>query len=105
VRLFVLHIIKFGEPTTSEFTLLNNLINTGSTTSPSGLLTNGLFMYSSYFSNGSFGGQGSDAHYYSSTAIISTPVARSLTFSSGVVNPAASAYQIGEGFAVRCVAP
>ncbi|MCL2038672.1 hypothetical protein FWG86_02110 [Candidatus Saccharibacteria bacterium] len=92
-----------GQATTGEFTLLNNTLNSGSTSSPTGLFTNGLYMYAGAFNYGSFGNQGSYGYYWSST-VSSTTTAFSLYFSSSSVSPAATVNK-GAGFSVRCVAP
>ena len=90
-----------GEPTTGEFTALNNAINAGSTTSPTGLETNGLFQRSGYW-NGSFDGQDSGGYYWSSSQY-SSSYAHYLGFNSTGVNPA-NYSEKRLGFAVRCVA-
>ena len=90
-----------GEPTTGEFTALNNAINAGSTTSPTGLETNGLFQRSGSWSN-SFYFQGSGGIYWSSSQYSSNG-ARGLIFDSTYVLPANYSYK-RDGFAVRCVA-
>ena len=92
-----------GEATTGEFTLLNNTLNSGSTSSPTGLFTNGLYMYAGYFANGSFIYQGSDGGYWSST-VVSAASAFRLAFFSSNVYPANSSNK-GYGLSVRCVAP
>jgi len=92
-----------GQATTGEFTLLNNTINGGSTTSPTGLLTQGLYLYAGYFGSGSFSSQGSDGNYWSST-VSSASNAFRLYFVSSSVNPANSGSK-GLGTSVRCVAP
>jgi uncharacterized protein (TIGR02145 family) len=87
---------------TNEFAKLNTAINNGSTSSPSGLFTNGLYMYSGGWDNG-FNGQGS-VGYYSSSTVYNTTVAYGLYFNSASVNLA----NVGNeryGYAVRCVAP
>ena len=89
-----------GELTTGEFTALNNAINAGSTTSPTGLETNGLFQRSGYWSN-SFSGQGSGGDSWSNSQY-SSVIARSLYFDSTYVSPDYG-YKY-YGFAVRCVA-
>ena len=90
-----------GVSTTGEFTALNNAINAGSTTNPTGLETNGLFQRSGYWSN-SFNNQGSYGYYWSSSQNSSIN-ARSLYFSSTGVVPANYNYK-DIGFAVRCIA-
>jgi uncharacterized protein (TIGR02145 family) len=92
-----------GEPTTGEFTLLNNLINNGLTSTSQGLLTNGLFMYSGYFWNGSFNSQGGEGYFWSST-VLSAAVVHDLYFDSDYVDIANNSNK-SFGYAVRCVAP
>ena len=92
-----------GEPTTGEFTALNNAnaINGGLTNTDAGLLANGLFQRSGYWGNG-FSSQGSVGRYWSSSQDSST-LARGLYFSSAYVYPANYGYK-SYGFSVRCVA-
>ena len=93
-----------GQVTTGEYTLLNNVINSGSTTSDSGLRTNSLFMYNGAFGSGSFSSIGSWGGYLSSTVGTTTGV-NIINFSSTiVVNPAPNNAK-GNGRSVRCVAP
>ncbi|MCL2038575.1 hypothetical protein FWG86_01570 [Candidatus Saccharibacteria bacterium] len=92
-----------GNSTTGEFTLLNNTINSGSTSSPTGLLTNGLYMYAGFFNSGSFLTQGSIGYYWSSTVGIASN-ALSLYYLSSNVYPAYTSNK-GRGYSVRCVAP
>ncbi|MCL2038663.1 IPT/TIG domain-containing protein [Candidatus Saccharibacteria bacterium] len=92
-----------GEATTGEFTLLNNAINGGSTSSSAGLLTNGLYMNAGAFYNGSSLVQGSGGFYWSST-VASVSSALSLYFYSSNVD-LANVRSKGYGFSVRCVAP
>jgi uncharacterized protein (TIGR02145 family) len=89
-------------PTSDEFVALNNAVNGGSTTSPSGLLTNSLFMYSGNFYSASFFETGTVGFYWSSTVATASD-ARGLYFDSGGVVPANSNNK-GSGLAVRCVA-
>ena len=91
-----------GEPTTGEFTALNSAINAGSTSSPTGLQTNGLFQRSGYWYN-SFFNQGSYGYYWSSSQY-SRVNAHSLYFSSTSVYPASNYDNKYYGFAVRCIA-
>ena len=91
-----------GEPTTGEFTALNSVINAGSTSSPTGLQTNGLFQRSGYWYN-SFFNQGSYGYYWSSSQY-SRVNAHSLYFSSTSVYPASNYDNKYYGFAVRCIA-
>ena len=84
-----------------EFTLLNNAINGGATTTDQGLRSEWLAQRSGNW-NGGFGYQGSVGYYWSSTQY-SAPGARSLYFYGTYVYPA-SGDNKGNGFAVRCVA-
>ena len=90
-----------GELTTGEFTALNNAINAGSTTSPTGLETNGLFQRSGYWSN-SFSGQGSGGDSWSNSQY-SSSYAHTLGFGSTYVYPADNGLK-SNGLAVRCIA-
>jgi len=92
-----------GEPTTGEFTLLNNTINGGLTNSPAGLFTASSLMYSGLFSSASFLNMGTNGYYWSSTVSAATG-ARNLSFVSSDVNPANAGIK-GIGLAVRCVSP
>jgi uncharacterized protein (TIGR02145 family) len=87
-----------------EFAALNSAINSGSTSSWSRLLTQGLFMYSGVWSD-DFKFQGSTGYYWSSTAYPSRAThAYTLNFGASGVYPAISVTK-RSGFAVRCVAP
>lgn len=88
-------------PTSAEFTTLNNDINSGSTSSSSGLLSTWLAQYSGGWGSG-FYDQGSGGYYWSST-VYSAYIAYSLYFNSSYVDPANYDYQ-SNGLAVRCVA-
>ena len=90
-----------GEPTTGEFTALNNAINGGLATTDAGLLTNGLFQRSGFWSNG-FSYQGSNGFYWPSSQYSST-YARYLYFGSTNVSPGDNNSK-NNGFAVRCIA-
>ena len=88
---------------TNEFTALNTAINGGSTSSDAGLLSNGLFQRSGYWS-GSFIYQGSYGGYWSSTQLSATN-AYVLDFGSTNVYPADYYYGYKDyARAVRCVA-
>jgi len=89
-----------GDPTTGEFALLNNAINSGSTSSDAGLLNNWFGMYGGSWWNGFFF-QGGGGYYWSSTQSNATS-ARTLDFSPEWVDPADSGGKQG-GFSVRCV--
>jgi len=83
-----------------EFTLLNNAINGGSTTSASGLLTGSLFMNAGFFDNGAFSFQGGYGAYWSSTVISASNASRLLF--GGSNNPNGTGGK-GSGSSVRCV--
>jgi uncharacterized protein (TIGR02145 family) len=70
---------------------------------PTPLFTNGLYMFSGLWGNGSFYFQGSDGSYWSST-VGSATSAYTLNFLSSNVYPANYSNKQG-GSAVRCVAP
>jgi len=94
-----------GEAATGEFTLLNNAINSGSASSPSGLFTNGLYMYSGIFAIGSFNAQGLIGYHWSSTLSAGgAGASNNLLLSSSYVHPAL-ANDKGPGGSIRCVAP
>ena len=84
-----------------ELKALNTAINSGSTSSPSGLLTTWLAQYGGYW-NGGFGNQGSSGYYWSSTQS-SSAYAYSLNFSSSGVGPSGNGDE-DYGRSVRCVA-
>ena len=90
-----------GQATTGEFTLLNNAINGGSTTSPTGLQTNGLFQRSGYKSS-DFYTQGSLMYLWSSSQNGSQSSFQ-LYLDNNNVSSARSDYKY-YGFAVRCIA-
>ncbi len=86
----------------NDFGALNTAINSGSTSSDSGLLTNFLAVYSGYY-NSSLGSQGSSGYYWSST-VFSGTYAYYLYFASTGVYPGTSLNLKTNGFAVRCIA-
>ncbi len=88
-------------PTSTEFTALNTAVNSGSTSSDSGLLSTWLGVYSGLYSSGLLN-QGSNGLYWSSTVYDAT-TARGLYFYSSRVNPSDGNRKYS-GFAVRCVA-
>jgi uncharacterized protein (TIGR02145 family) len=90
-----------GEPTTGDFTLLNNAVNSGSTTTDAGLRSEWLAQRSGSW-NGAFNLQSSYGYYWSSTQS-SAPYGRLLYFLSSNVNPSNYVNKY-YGFAVRCVA-
>ncbi|MCL2837240.1 MAG: fibrobacter succinogenes major paralogous domain-containing protein, partial [Defluviitaleaceae bacterium] len=83
-----------------EFALLNNAINSGSTSSDAGLLNNWFGMYGGSWWSG-FALQGGYGYYWSSTQNDATN-ARVLSFGPGWVNPALNDDK-QFGLAVRCV--
>ncbi|MCL2094903.1 hypothetical protein FWH13_02180 [Candidatus Saccharibacteria bacterium] len=86
-----------------EWTLLNNAINSGSTSSTSGLLTNSLFMYSGVWDD-YFQYQGEGGDYWSGTLADATSAWYIWLYShTWGVNPSATA-DTSIGLAVRCVA-
>lgn len=94
-------------PTSTELTALNTAINSGSTTSHSGLLSTWLGQYSGARKDGvgwptNFNEQGSKGNYWSATPHSAT-AAKFMSFYSGVTNPAAANAET-YGYAVRCVA-
>lgn len=84
-----------------EFTTLNTAINSGSTTSPSGLFTDAYSQYSGYW-NASFGYQESGGFLWSSTQYSSGSSAYLFSFHSSSVYIATNSHK-SYGFAVRCV--
>ncbi|MCL2038705.1 hypothetical protein FWG86_02290 [Candidatus Saccharibacteria bacterium] len=97
-----------GGSSTDELSLLNDVLNGGSTGSPTGLLNGGLFMYSGSWGGGSsigpgvFHGQGSQGDYWSSD-VGSHLAARHLWFDNTNTSPESGTYTT-TGAAVRCVA-
>ena len=91
-----------GQAATGEFTSLNNAINSGSVSSDTGLLTNGFFQHSGYWSGGKFVLQGVDGYYWSSRQYSAT-ASNMLVFNGFYINPAGGGLKDG-GFSVRCVA-
>ena len=90
-----------GEVTTGEFTLLNNAVNSASTTTDAGLRSEWLAQRSGYWLNG-FDYQSSVGRHWSSTQYSATS-AYYLYFSGSNINPSVSSYK-SSGYAVRCVA-
>ncbi|HMQ95676.1 MAG TPA: FISUMP domain-containing protein [Candidatus Saccharibacteria bacterium] len=86
---------------TNEFTLLNNAVNSGLTTTDAGLRSEWLAQRSGSWYSGGFNSQGSNGFYRSSTQYSATYGRHLSFFSSGVVMVAGSKLY---GFAVRCVA-
>jgi uncharacterized protein (TIGR02145 family) len=86
--------------TGGESQALNNAVNSGSTTSPAGLLSTWLGMYSGYWNN-NFLDQDSFGYYWSSTQDSAT-YAYTLYFNSLSVNPSVYGNK-QNGFAVRCI--
>jgi uncharacterized protein (TIGR02145 family) len=88
-----------------EMATLNTALNGGSTSSPSGLFTDGFFMSSGDWYNGSFYSQGSDGYYWSSTVSSNGTNAYYLSFGSTYVSTASNYASKQYGYAIRCVAP
>ena len=84
-----------------EFTALNNAINSGSTSSDAGLLSNGLFQRSGIW-NGTFNSEDSVGYYWSSSQSADNAFRLQLGVTS--VNPASYSIYKYNGFSVRCVA-
>ena len=96
------HLPTGGSGTNTDFYLLNQAINSGSTSNPSGLMSAPAnFLYSGYV-NASVSGRGSDGVYWSSTANSSNR-AYTLSFYPSIVYPGTTDYYKYEGFSVRCV--
>ena len=96
--------VPTGNGSTGEFTLLNNAVNGGSGSSPSGLLNtstfNAVYGGSSYY-DGTLSNQGSYAYYWSSSYYATTN-AYTLYFNS--TNVAPSYYNLKRnGFSIRCI--
>jgi uncharacterized protein (TIGR02145 family) len=89
--------------TGGEFTALNDAINGGSSTSPSGLLTNGLVMLNGFANNGAPNDQGNYGTFWSSTVADKLNV-WFFDFSPTSSRPVVPNYKYF-GFGVRCVAP
>ena len=83
-----------------EFTALNNAINSGSTSSDAGLLSNGLSQRSGFW-GGAFSEQTGRGLYWSSTTSVASDSYR-FNFYSTYVGPAGSGKYYS--FAIRCVA-
>lgn len=90
-----------GEPTTGEFTLINNAVNGGLTNTDAGLRANWLAQRGGYWSIG-FSGQGDYGLYWSTTRNSASSIL-SLFFYSIGVRPAYD-YFVVRGLSVRCVA-
>lgn len=90
-----------GTSVTGELSVLNNVINSGSTTSDLGLRTTWLSQYSGRWI-GWLTSQNSDSYYWSSTQVsaIAVPI---LISSSTYVAPSSNEVK-NYGFAIRCVA-
>ena len=89
-----------GEVTTGEFRHLNNTINSGSSSSPAGLISNWLAVYAGVYSSGL--SSASLGYYWSSTVDNATNT-RNLGFgATSGVSPAISLNKI-LGLSVRCV--
>ena len=84
-----------------EFTALNATINSGSTSSDAGLLSNGLFQRSGIW-NGTFNSEDSVGYYWSSSQSADNAFRLQLGVTS--VNPASYSIYKYNGFSVRCVA-
>ena len=83
-----------------EFTALNNAINSGSTSSDAGLLSNGLSQRSGFW-GGAFSEQTGRGLYWSSTTSVASDSYR-FNFYSTYVGPAGSGKYYS--FAIRCIA-
>ena len=89
--------------TNGEFYNLNTAINSGSTSSPSGLMASPAnFLYSGSVNGSSVSYQGSNGRYWSSTAY-SSNYAYYLGFVSSYVIPGTDSSNKYYGFSVRCV--
>lgn len=86
----------------SEFQALNDAVNGGSTTLPSGLLSTWLGMYGGNWYN-SFFSQSSYGYYWSSSQYDATR-AYTLNYGSGFVAPGTAGSAKSSGRSVRCVA-
>ena len=84
-----------------EFTALNAAINSGSTSSDAGLLSNGLFQRSGIW-NGTFNSEDSVGYYWSSSQSADNAFRLQLGVTS--VNPASYSIYKYNGFSVRCIA-
>ena len=84
-----------------EFTVLNAAINSGSTSSDAGLLSNGLFQRSGIL-NGTFNSEDSVGYYWSSSQSADNAFRLQLGVTS--VNPASYSIYKYNGFSVRCIA-
>ncbi len=96
--------VPTGNGSTGEFTLLNKAVNSGSTSSPSGLLNTSTFsaVYGGYASSGSLYYQGSSANYWSSSYNYGN-LAYGLVFNSTNVSPSRNDAYKNAGGLVRCI--
>ena len=99
-----------GQPTTGEFTLLNNEVNGGLFDTDLGLLNTWLGVYAGWFDStglfgpGNFLGAGFSGFYWSSTLFTAfAGVAYFLTFTSADVSPSGSGFFNDSGLSIRCV--
>jgi len=92
-----------GDIAVGEFALLHDAINGGSST-PAGLLTNGLFQFSGLFSNGSFSNQGAAGNGVFWTSRMSSGATANLFLITPVSVLLSVSADKGIGFSVRCVA-
>jgi uncharacterized protein (TIGR02145 family) len=88
---------------TDEFTALNTAINGGVNDTDTGLLSNGLFMRSGGFNNGSFWGAGIDGTYWTSTVDADAAAQRFVFRSDDVIGSIDTGKSLG--LSVRCVSP
>ncbi len=94
--------VPTGNPSTGEFTLLNNAANGGRTNTDAGLRSNWGWVYSGYSTDtGTLNSQGSYAYYWSSS-INNTYYVHILYFHSAGVHPATTHFK-NYGATVRCV--
>ena len=91
-----------GEPTTGEFTLLNNAINGGLTNTDAGLRASWLAQLGGYWGGTGFNGPGVGGTYWSATQYSATN-AHYLYFNSSIVYPSSHDIKV-YGYSVRCVA-
>lgn len=87
--------------TGGELAALNTAVNGGSTSSPSGLLKNSLYMNSGFWTSGAFTNQNVSGYYWSSTVGDATNAYR-MYLSSTTVD-VANNYSKRNGNAIRCV--
>ena len=95
--------VPTGNPSTGEFTLLNNAVNGGSTTSPSGWLNTNTFngVYGGNAYSGSLDYQGFSANYWSS-AYVNTGHVYALIFDRQSARPSNN-YLKYYGNSLRCI--